>query len=62
MGCFDWFERAFFRLFPTKRKETTNPHGDWLRCVMCIAAILHFSMALLSMALVGFTCMILNIL
>ena len=60
MGCFDCLERWFFRLFPTKRKETTNPHGDWLRCVMGIACFLHFGMALFCMALVGFPAMILN--
>lgn len=62
MGCFDCLERAFFRLYPSKRKETTNEFGHWLRCVMLIATILHFGMALFCMALVGFTAMILNFL
>ena len=62
MGCFDMMERGFFRFYPTKKKETTNPNGDWLRCVMCIATILHFGMGLFCMALVGFGAMILNIL
>ena len=62
MGICDCLERVFFRLFPTKKKETTNPNGDWLRCVMLIATLLHFGMALFCMALVGFGAMILNIL
>ena len=60
MGCFDCLERTFFRLFPTKKKETENPNGEWLRCVMAIATFLHFGMALFCMALVGFPAMILN--
>ena len=62
MGITDCFERCFFRLYPTKKKETINPNGHWLRCVMLIATFLHFGMALFCMALVGFAAMILNIL
>ena len=61
MGCFDCMEKFFFRLYPTTQKKTTNPRGVWLRCVMLIATILHFLMALFCMALVGFPAMILNI-
>ena len=62
MGVLACLERAFFRLFPTTRKETTNPNGEWLRCINCIATLMHFGMALFCMALVGFPAMILNIL
>ena len=62
MGVLDCLERAFFRLFPSTRKETENPNGDWLRCVNAIATFIHFGMALFCMALVGFPPMILNIL
>ena len=62
MGVLACLERAFFRLWPTVKKETINPNGDWLRCIMCIATVMHFGMALFCMALVGFPAMILNML
>ena len=54
--------RVFFSLYPSQKFQAFTEEGHWLRKVCLIATICHLSMTILGLALVGFQCMILNLL
>ena len=58
----DCLEKWFFRFYPSKKKETETPEGEWLRCVALISTILHEALFIFCLALVGFGPMIFNFL
>ena len=53
--------RFFFKLYPARKKETRNEASRCLRNVLLIATLLHFTLVLLSLALIGFKPMIFNL-
>ena len=53
-------ERLFFKFYPTTKKETHNPEGEWMRCMALVATIVHELMFIFCLALVGFGAMIFN--
>ena len=58
----DWFARLFFRIYPSTKKEARNSDAVWLRKMCFLACFIHGSLALLSMALIGFWPMLFNLL
>ena len=34
-------ERLFFKFYPTTKKETENPEGEWMRCMALVATVVH---------------------
>ena len=57
----DFFNRCFFKLYPAKKKDTTNEVSYWLRMMLLVASILHFTLTMLSLALIGFKPMVFNL-
>ena len=53
-------ERGFFSMYPSKKRECNSDEGIWLRRMCITASLLHFGLAILSLAIVGFVTMIIN--
>ena len=57
-GC----NALFFKFYPSIKKEARNEESLWLRKMCLIATVIHFSLSILSLALIGFGPMIFNLL
>ena len=57
----DWLNRTFHTLYPAKKKETRNEASRWMRLMLLVATLLHFTLVLLSLALIGFKPMVFNL-
>ena len=55
------FQRCFFRLYPSKPKETDTLEGDDLRFVLKVCTILNAIFFLASLTTIGFVAMLQNI-
>ena len=54
-------EKYFFTFFPTIKKPSETPEGDWLRCTSLISVFIHNGLFVFCLALVGFYPMIFNL-
>ena len=54
--------RAFFVLYPSQKKQAFTEEGHWLRKMCLVATFCHAGLTILGLALVGFQCMLLNLL
>ena len=55
-------ERWFFKFYPSNKKLTKTPEGDWMRCICFLSVLLHNGLFIFCLALVGAGPMILNFL
>ena len=57
----NYFERCFFRFYPSKQKKTDTEEGVWMRRTMMLTFLAHFSLAVFTLACVGFWEMFTNV-
>ena len=57
----DTISRMFFTLYPSQKKQAFTEEGVWLRKMCLLATIVHASLSIIGLTLVGFQCMFLNL-